>query len=617
MTARPRPAGSLEAAFVEIVNAEAGIDDETTTLPEALVRMAEAEDTLRAIGTGEIDAFVVSDGGSGRRVFTLSTADRPYRMFVENMRDGAATLSASGLILYANQRLAELLSCSRAAIVGSPLAAFLTSDASSRLAEIRGPAGLGATVELDLLDGEGRPVPVLVGSSPLEVDGEHLLCLTFTDVSAQKAQEREIARLSRAEAERMADLQLAQAALAEQATRDALTERARDEADRANRAKSEFLSRMSHELRTPLNSVLGFAQLLSMDELTTEQAEHVGFIAQAGHQLLELINEVLDIARIESGQLRLLMEPVAISDVVQAAMALMRPKATQLDVVLAVRPSADQTYALADAQRLMQVLLNLLSNALKYNRPGGLAEVSWERSGGTVSVSVSDTGIGIAAPNMSKLFTPFERLGAEHTEIEGSGVGLALSRVLTQEMGGNLTGLSTIGVGSTFTLELPEAEPLAVASAVDPPRAHIAGQSPTNSVRVLYIEDNVGNVNLIERALRRRPGVELLTAVQARMGLDLAIEHQPDVILLDLHLFDLGGDEVLRRLQADPGTASIPVLMCSADASAGQIKRLLDLGAATYLTKPVDLPLLFELIEQVRRGQPINSSLSDNQAPLP
>jgi diguanylate cyclase (GGDEF)-like protein/PAS domain S-box-containing protein len=213
----------LEAKPVE----RAAMTDEVaggpTTLSDALVRLAETEDILRAIGAGEVDAFVISDGGSEQRVFTLSTADRPYRMFVENMRDGAATVSSSGLILYANRRLAELLSCSRETIVGSPLARFMAADVPIGLDEIRGPGGVGTTVEFDLLDGDGAVVPVLVGSSPLEVDSDQLICLTFTDLTARKAQDREIARLGRDQAERMAELQDAQAALTEQATHDALT----------------------------------------------------------------------------------------------------------------------------------------------------------------------------------------------------------------------------------------------------------------------------------------------------------------------------------------------------------------------------------------------------------
>jgi diguanylate cyclase (GGDEF)-like protein len=213
-----RPAGRDH-----VPSATADPTDLAVLLAEALTRLAEAEDTLRAIGAGEIDAFVVEDGDLGRHVFTLSTADWPYRMFVENMRDGAATLSGTDVILYANRRLAELLSCSREALLGSPLARYITADTADRLTEISGPDGLGAAIEIDLIDANGLAVPVLVGTSPLGVDGEWLTCLTFTDLSAQRAQDREIARLGKAQAERMADLQIAQEALTKQATHDALT----------------------------------------------------------------------------------------------------------------------------------------------------------------------------------------------------------------------------------------------------------------------------------------------------------------------------------------------------------------------------------------------------------
>jgi diguanylate cyclase (GGDEF)-like protein len=213
----------LDTKLVELTE-KVAVPEEPTNLAEALVRMAEAEDVLRAIAAGEVDAFVVSDGQSQRRVFTLATADRPYRIFVENMRDGAVTLSSNGLILYANRRLAELLSRPRATIVGSPLKTFVAGTVPFDLESLRGPSGQGATVEFDLIDSAGRAVPVLVGISPLEVDGgDNLTCLTFTDLSGKQAQDREIVRLGEAQAERMADLQAAQAALTKQATHDALT----------------------------------------------------------------------------------------------------------------------------------------------------------------------------------------------------------------------------------------------------------------------------------------------------------------------------------------------------------------------------------------------------------
>jgi diguanylate cyclase (GGDEF)-like protein len=220
---RPSEIGGAGTTIAETVDGAERAGEVATTVSEALARMAEAEDTLRAIGAGEVDAFVVSDGDGGRRVFTLSTADRPYRIFVENMHDGAATVSSSATILYANRRLAELLSCPAETIVGSPLARFMTGGGPIALAAIRGPGGFGATVELELVDAHGVVIPVLVGSSDLEVGGDHLTCLTFADLTAQKAQDREIARLSHAQAERVAELQDAQVALTEQASHDALT----------------------------------------------------------------------------------------------------------------------------------------------------------------------------------------------------------------------------------------------------------------------------------------------------------------------------------------------------------------------------------------------------------
>jgi PAS domain S-box-containing protein len=215
----PLPSDLPDARVITLIDAA----HRPITLSDALVRAAEAEDTLRAIAAGEVDAFAVSDGGSGRRIFTLSTADRPYRMFVENMRDGAATLSSRGIILYANRRLAELLSHDRETIVGSALATFVADDAAVGPEDLYGLSGLGASVELDLIDANGDRAPVLVGASRLDMDGEQLTCLTFADLSAQRAQDREIARLGNAQAARMADLQDAQAALTKQATHDALT----------------------------------------------------------------------------------------------------------------------------------------------------------------------------------------------------------------------------------------------------------------------------------------------------------------------------------------------------------------------------------------------------------
>ena len=377
---------------------------------------------------------------------------------------------------------------------------------------------------------------------------------------------------------------------------------AKEAADAANQAKSLFLSRMSHELRTPLNAVLGFGQLLELDDLTPDQWENVGQIRKGGQHLLMLINEVLEIARVETGELRLSLEPVAVGRVAREALALIQPLADQAGVRLTRRPApagrdAADTVVLADPQRLKQILLNLLGNAVKYNKPGGAVEVGWGAGAdGVVRLAVTDTGVGIAANLLPRLFTPFDRLGAEASGVEGSGLGLALSKRLAEAMTGTLGVTSVEGRGSTFWVDLPAAAEEADAPSGRHPRPALdAGAALTGTV--LYIEDNLANLRLVERILSRRPGVTLLTAMQGRVGWDLARQHRPDLILLDLHLPDMRGDEVLGLVRADPATAATPVAVLSADATPRQVERLLAAGADQYLTKPLDIAEFLRVVD--------------------
>jgi PAS domain S-box-containing protein len=375
---------------------------------------------------------------------------------------------------------------------------------------------------------------------------------------------------------------------------------AREEAERANRAKSDFLSRMSHELRTPLNAILGFAQVLDLDALEPAQRESVSHILKGGRHLLALIDEVLDIARIEAGRLRLSLEAVAVRTVMDEARSLIRPLADGRKIQLRVEvPEPSTLHVRADRQRLKQVLLNLLSNAIKYNREGGVVTLACEDrpEGNRVRLRVVDMGPGISPERLARLFTPFDRLGAEATGVEGTGLGLALSRALAEAMGGALSVVSEVGRGSTFWVELdraesPEPEILEAAAQVS------GGPTLKNGAVVLYIEDNPSNVHLIEHVLARRPGVKLLTTMQGRLGLALASEHRPGLILLDLHLPDISGTEVLRQLQDEPRTRGIRVVVLSADASPGQARQLLDAGAHAYLTKPIDVREFLRVLDQ-------------------
>ncbi len=418
------------------------------------------------------------------------------------------------------------------------------------------------------------------------------------------------------------------------------------EARRASQAKNDFLSRMSHELRTPLNAILGFAQLLELDELPEEQQSSIDQIERAGQHLLSLINEVLDISRIESGRLSLSLELVAVEGVLDEVTALLGPaaEAAGLQLTVASGPERDRLVH-ADRQRLLQVLLNLGSNALKYNERGGsVAFRTSQTSGDRIRFEVRDTGPGIPIEQQGQLFVPFSRLGAERSAVEGTGVGLALSKQLVELMGGAIGVESVPGHGSTFWVELLEAREedalsdlaggreeaeqseterelnagavafgatgtgngttpaadassLEYASPVTSRNGDSEGRAARQGLVVLQIEDNASNATLVEQILARRPEVHLVSTPEGGLGLELAREYRPDLILLDLHLPDLPGDELLYRLRAVPELSDTKVVVVSADATPGRIRRMLDLGVEGYLTKPVDVEALLRLVD--------------------
>jgi PAS domain S-box-containing protein len=379
----------------------------------------------------------------------------------------------------------------------------------------------------------------------------------------------------------------------------------RIEAEREHKARSEFLSRISHELRTPLNAILGFAQLLEMDDLEPSQRENVQLVMKGGRHLLELINEVLEISRIDAGNLTVSLEPVRVGSVVAEALDLVEPLAREHGVSLeAWLGSNDDRHVEADNQRLKQVLLNLLSNGIKYNRPGGLVRVSVEcLSEERVLIIVTDTGKGIPRDKLARVFSPFDRLGAEGTTVEGTGLGLALSKLLVDAMGGTLGVESEPYVGSTFIVSLPSAEaPRGDGGSSVPDSAPVVGHGASStSQAVLYIEDNLSNLKLVEQTLKRLPEVRLLSAMDGGLGLELARQHRPALILLDLHLPGIEGEEVLRRLKADPATAELSVVAVSADATNARIERVLSAGADAFLTKPVDVTRLLTILDNALR----------------
>ncbi|MBI5256711.1 MAG: GAF domain-containing protein [Burkholderiales bacterium] len=379
----------------------------------------------------------------------------------------------------------------------------------------------------------------------------------------------------------------------------AMDQKARLEAEAANRAKSEFLARMSHELRTPLNAVLGFSQLLqseAADRLSPMHMAQLEHIRRAGWHLLALVNDVLDVSRIESGQLRVESQSVPLAPLIEDAVRMTEPLAATLAVNLQVEtPPPGLDTALADPLRLRQVLINVLSNAAKYNRPGGVVRLSLRQgepaAPAQVLISVADSGLGMTREQLAHLFEPFNRLGRERGGIEGTGIGLALTRQLMRLMDGELTVDSEVGTGTTVTLRLPAGPANGFATAPPPPAGPggdtAAEPAPAPSGLVLYIEDNAVNLLLVEQLFSRWPELRLVLAENGQSGLELARSLGPDLVLLDMQLPDMSGLDVLAALRADPVTRSLAVVALSADAMPESAAAARAAGAVDYWTKPL------------------------------
>lgn len=367
---------------------------------------------------------------------------------------------------------------------------------------------------------------------------------------------------------------------------------ARDEAERANRAKDDFLSRMSHELRTPLNSILGFGQLLQQEDMPPSARADVDHVVKAGRHLLALINEVLDTSRVESGAPALVLERQCVCDAIGEAYEMVRPLAADrgVELVMDLHDSLER-YVHADRQRLTQVMLNLLVNAVKYNRPDGVVTVETEiEDERNLLILVTDTGVGIAPEDLERVFLPFERVAQFEVEPEGTGLGLAVARSFVSAMGGDL-GIrrSLPGRGTEFFVRLPIARAPASYETVPQELRRTSQQFETDlsGRTILYMEDNLANLELVCRIFERHGAPHLITTTHGQLGVQLAAAHHPDMILLDLHLPDLDGAQVLTLLRADEGTRSIPVVVLSADATTARRQQLLASGAVDYVTKPI------------------------------
>ncbi|USX16579.1 ATP-binding protein [Oxalobacteraceae bacterium OTU3CAMAD1] len=452
--------------------------------------------------------------------------------------------------------------------------------------------GIEDMYELTYVRKDGSRFPAIVSVSPLR-DGDDKIIgylLIGTDNTARKQVE---------DAQAVLDARLREQQLALQETNVEL-EAARAIADKANRAKSEFLSSMSHELRTPLNAVLGFAQLLASDKPppTPSQLRSIDQILKGGWYLLQLINEILDLAMIESGKVTMSQESMGLSDVLKDCEAMVGPQAQKRGIQLMFSPMARPFFVHADRTRVKQVMINLLSNAIKYNRVGGSVTVTCaEGSEGMVRVSVVDTGAGLSQEQLARLYEPFNRLGQEEGGEEGTGIGLVVTKQLVELMHGVIGVDSAVGVGTTFWVELAASdEPVLEMAAFDTSTyidQHVVAAPRT----LLYVEDNPANLNLVEQLITRRPDLKLLTAIDGYAGIQLARTYQPDVILMDINLPGVSGFGCLKILQEDATTAHIPVMALSANAMPRDIEKGEEAGFFRYLTKPINVPQFMDALD--------------------
>ncbi len=380
-------------------------------------------------------------------------------------------------------------------------------------------------------------------------------------------------------------------------------------AEKANRAKSDFLSGMSHELRTPLNAILGFAQLMesATPQPTPPQRRNIDQILKAGWYLLDLINEILDLAMIESGKATFSDEPVSLVEVMLECRAMIEPQALSRGVTMQFERLDTPWFVHADRTRLKQVLINLLFNAIKYNRPAGTVTVECILTASkTIRISVLDTGLGMSEAQLSQLFQPFNRLGKEGGNEEGTGIGLVVTKRLIELMGGQIGADSKLGVGSRFWIELTlSAAPKFAHPEHDPALPAPASVQPAARVRsILYVEDNPANLELVEQLIARRADLRMISAANAKLGIEFARVYLPDVILMDINLPGMNGITAMQLLHADPLTQHIPIIALSANAVPREIQRGLDAGFCSYLTKPIKVNQFIDALDAVLKQLP-------------
>ncbi len=507
------------------------------------------------------------------------------RSLIESNIDALMTTDPAGIITDVNKQMEALTGCTRDELIGAPFKNYFTD-----------PERAGAAIKLVLREKKITNYELTARARDGKTTVVSFNATTFYD------RDRKLQGVFAA-ARDVTERKLLDHAIEEQ---NVELKRARAAAEKANLAKSDFLSSMSHELRSPLNAILGFAQLINSDSPppTPAQTESIDQILHAGWYLLELINEILDLAQIESGRLALSREPTSLTEVMFECQAMIEPQGQKRGLKMTFPVFDLPCFVDADRTRLKQVLINLLSNAIKYNQANGTVVVDVDRVSGTperIRVSVKDSGAGLPPDMLMQLFQPFNRLGQERSAEEGTGIGLVMSKRLVELMGGEIGVESTVGFGSVFWFELNSADaPRLSLDRADPaadPETQVRHGAPRRTL--LYVEDNPANLKLIEQLIARRPDMRLLTARDGDLGIHLARANHPEAILMDINLPGISGIEALRILRADPATAQIPIVALSANAMPRDIEKGLQAGFFRYLTKPIKVDEFMHTLDEV------------------
>ena len=503
------------------------------------------------------------------------------RSLIESNIDAIMTTDPSGIITDVNKQMEALTGCTRDELIGAPAKNNFTDPerAEAAIKQVLNEKKV-TNYELTVRARDGKETVVSYNAATF-YDRDRKLQGVFA--AARDITERKL--LDQVLQEKNTEL-----------------ESARSVAEKANLAKSDFLSSMSHELRSPLNAILGFAQLMESDAQppTPAQKESIAQILQAGWHLLKLINEILDLAKVESRQVPMSEEPVSLAEVMLECQNMVEPQAQQRNIRMTFPVFDVPHFVLADRTRLKQILINLLSNAIKYNVKQGTVEVQCtEDTQGHIRISIKDSGEGLPPEQVAQLFQPFNRLGQEAGGEEGTGIGLVVAKRLVELMGGNIGVESTVGTGSVFWFELAAVAEPRISMEIDAKDTASALPHSPRELRphtLLYVEDNPANLKLVEQIISRQPGINLLTAVNGNSGIEIARASLPDVILMDINLPGINGFEVFKILREDANTAHIPVIAISANAMPLDIERGLKAGFFRYITKPLKVDEFMEAL---------------------